>query len=219
MKQHWGNLIDKVNGMSLRERVLVFAAAAFMLVSLTKVVFLDPLLNDQKKLSEKVQQQGEKVKEIQAQIDASTLAKRNIENSPLRYRLDQAKQQLADGDAYLQSLRNNLVTPVKMAELLEQVLNKNGRLRLLSLQTLPVAPLTISTSSATAMQGKEIFKHSVEITVRGSYMDLLQYLTEIEHLPTQMFWGKAEMNVEQHPDVNLKVIVYTLSLDKTWLTI
>jgi len=219
MKLYWKNLADKVDGMSLRERALIFAAAAFMLVALTKTLFLDPLLVEQKKLSTTVQEQQEKLKATQARLDASLQARKDDKNSPLRQRLELAKQRLAEGDVYLQDRRNSLVVPEKMADLLEQVLNKNERLQLINLQTLPVAPLELPASGAKTELDKELFKHEVQISVRGSYLDLLQYLAELEQLPTQMFWGKAEIKVEKHPDVVLTLTVYTLSLDKTWLQI
>ena len=64
-----------------------------------------------------------------------------------------------------------------------------------------------------------MYKHGVQITVRGSYADLLQYLTALEKLPTRMFWGVAKMKVVQHPSVELTLTLYTLSLDKTWLQV
>lgn len=219
MKKYWENIVSKVDGMSLRERALIFAAAAFVLVELTNVLFLDPLLEEQKQLSAQVVQKQEKMKALQAQIEVSLQARKDVENSPLHQRIERAKQQLTDDEAYLQGLHDRLVAPEKMAALLEQVLNKNGRLQLLNLQTLPAAPLTMAKSGATTALEKQVFKHGVQITVRGSYMDLLQYLTELEQLPTRMFWGKAEMKVEQHPDAVLTLTLYTLSLDKTWLQI
>lgn len=219
MKRHWEKLIDKVDGMSLRERALIFAAAAFMLVALTKSLFLDPLLTEQKKISTKLTQQQEKMKSVQAQIDATLQARKDAENSPLRHRLEEVQQQLADGDVYLQGRREHLVVPEKMAELLEQVLKQNGKLKLINLHTLPAAPLTMVKSGATAVLEKQVFKHGVEMTVHGSYLDLLQYLTELEHLPTQMFWGRVDMRAGQYPDVELKLTLYTLSLDKSWLQI
>ena len=207
MKQHWENFINKVDSMSLRERALIFAAAAFMLVALTKTLFLDPLLVEQKKLSTKVQQQQEKMKAVQAELDATSQARKDVESSPLRQNIELAKQRLAEGEITQQGLREHLVPPEKMPELLEQVLNQNGRLKLISLQTLP------------ATLDKQVFKHSVQMTVRGSYLDILKYLTDIEQSPMQMFWGKAEMKVTQHPEIELKLTLYTLSLDKTWLKI
>ncbi len=229
MRQYWEKLVEKIDGMSLRERVLIFAAAAFMLVALIQVLFLDSLLAEQKRLSTQVVQQQEKMKEIQAQIEASLQAKRNDAASPLRQRLSQVKQQLADGDAYLQSRRDHLVQPEKMADLLEQVLNKNGQLQLINLQTLPTALLIekavkpegagTGPASTAAELDKQVFRHGVQITVRGSYLDLLRYLTAIEQMPTKMFWGMSKMNVMQYPAAELTLTLYTLSLDKTWLQI
>lgn len=227
MKQHWEKLVAKIDGMSLRERVLVFAALAFLLVTLTQVLFLDPLLAEQKKLSAQVVQKQEKMKEIQAQIEALLQARKDDAVSPLRQRLSQIKQQLDEGDAYLQSRRDRLVQPEQMAELMEQVLNKNGKLQLVNLKTLASAPLIekpakpegTGAAPANTVPDKQVFKHGVQITVRGSYMDLLQYLTVLEQLPAKMFWGAARMNVVQYPSAELTLTLYTLSLDKTWLQI
>ena len=227
MKQYWEKLIGKVDGMSVRERVLVFAAIAFLLVALAQVLFLDPLLAEQKRLSAQVVQQQEKMKEVQAQIEALLRAKKDDAVSPLRQRLGQIRQQIVEGDAYLQSRRDRLVQPENMAELLQQVLNKNGQLQLISLQTIAAAPLIEKTarpegtgaSPASAGPDKQVFRHGVQITVRGSYLDLLQYLTALEQLPTKMFWGMAKMNVVQYPSAELTLTLYTLSLDKTWLQI
>lgn len=227
MKQYWETFSAKVDDLALRERVLIFSAAAFLLVTLGNTLFLDPLLVQQKKLSAQVVQQQEKMKEIQAQIEALLDAKKGDAVSPERQRLSLLRQQIAEGDAYLQSSRERLVQPEKMAGLLEQVLNRNGQLQLVSLQTMAVTPLIeqgeeeASAPQATAgMQSdRQVFKHGVQITVRGSYLDLLQYLTALEKLPVQMFWGMAKMNVLQHPVAELTLTIYTLSLDKTWLLI
>ena len=230
MRQYWEKFADKIDGMSLRERALIFAAIAFLLVALVQVLFIDPLLAEQKKLSAKLTQQQEKMKEIRAQIETSLQARQDDANSPLRQRLVQTRQQLADGDAYLQSRRDRLVAPEKMADLLGLVLSKNSKLQLVNLQTIAAAPLIekatdkpggagIAAANAAAELDKQVFKHGVQITVRGSYLDLMQYLVTLEQLPTKMFWGAAKMSVAQYPAVELTLTLYTLSLDKSWLQI
>ena len=216
-------LVAKVDAMSLRERALIFAAAAFLLVSLFDSLFLEPLLAKQKMLSAQVIQQQEKMKEAQSRIAALLQAKQADANSPQRERIRLLRQQIADGNAYLNDRRDKLVPPEKMAQLLEQVLNKNDRLKLVALNTLPVSPLIEPSPDAPASQTtgleRQIYKHGVKITVRGNYADLLQYLTALEKLPTQMYWGGAKMDVVQHPTVELTLTLYTLSLDKTWLQV
>lgn len=223
MQAQINKLVAKVDGMSLRERALIFAAAAFLLVSLIDSLLLEPLLARQKSLSAQVIQQQEKMKEVQAQIASLLQAKQADANSPQRERIRVLRQQIADGDAYLKERRDKLVPPEKMADLLEQVLNKNDRLKLVALNTLPVSLLIEPSGDAaparTAGLEKQIYKHGVTITVRGSYADLLQYLTALEKLPTQMYWGMAKMNVVQYPAVELTLTLYTLSLDKTWLQV
>jgi MSHA biogenesis protein MshJ len=163
------------------------------------------------------------MKEIQAQLADLLQAQQSDATSPRRERIRALRQQIADGDAYLQKRRDKLVPPEKMAELLEQVLKKNQSLQLVALNTLPASLFIEPSANANAVPAqegeKQMYKHGVEITVRGSYADLLQYLTALEHLPTQMFWGVAKLNVVEYPTAELKLTLYTLSLDKRWLQV
>lgn len=231
MKRYWEKFSSTIDDLALRERVLIFAAAAFLLVALLSTLFLDPLMAQQKKLSAQITQQQEKMKEVQAQIEALIEEKKGNATSPDRERLSLLRKQIAEGDAYLQSSRERLVQPEKMAGVLEQVLNRNGHLQLINLHTLPVTPLieeelepeengAVAPQATADMQSdRQVYKHGVQITVSGSYLDLLQYLSALEKLPVQMFWGKASMEVVKHPVAELSLTIYTLSLDKTWLLI
>lgn len=229
MRYYWELARSRIDEMSLRERAMIFAAAAFVVISLINATLLDPLLARQKALSGQVVQQQEKMKDLQAQMQNLLQAKRDDEHSPLRNRLAQLKQQLQMQDNYLQSRRDRMVEPNKMAGLLEQVLGKNDKLQLVALKTLPVSLLAEKPQTAegvaqpaTAVGNsgqKQIFKHGVQITVRGGYLSLLQYLAALEKLPAQMFWGEVSLSVDKYPDAVLTLTLYTLSLDKTWLTV
>lgn len=228
IKQQWEKITAKLEAMTLRERALVFAAVAFMLLSLFNILLLDPLFVRQKLLRSQVAQQQEVMNQVQTQI--TSLLQENSPNSssPQRVQINQLRQEIADGNAFLQSNRERLVQPEKMAEHLRQLLIKNNRLQIVALQTLPVTPLLElpgkkadgrPTAVPAALQEKQVFKHGVQLTLRGNYLDLLQYLNALERLPQQMFWAKAQMSVVQYPVSELTLILYTLSLDKTWLQI
>jgi MSHA biogenesis protein MshJ len=101
-------------------------------------------------------------------------------------------------------------------------LKKNGKLKLIELQTLPVKGLLENASedkNKISKQELPVFKHGVEITIEGNYLDLLDYVAELEKMPWHVLWSKAALNAEHYPDSQLKLTVYTLSLDKTWLSI
>jgi MSHA biogenesis protein MshJ len=225
MKQYWDRASAAIDDLSLRERTMIFVAAAFVVISLINVLLIDPLLARQKLLSSQVAQRQEKMKEMQAQMQNIVQAKKDSEHSPLLERLAQLKQQLKEQDNYLQSRTDRLIEPDKMADLLKKVLDHNGSLQLVELKTLPVSPLIETPKGAAGKSGsqtgsqRQIFKHGVQITVRGGYLDLIRYVTALEKLPEQMFWGEASLSVDKYPDSLFTLTVYTLSLDKTWLAV
>ncbi|HYR06004.1 MAG TPA: type II secretion system protein GspM [Gallionella sp.] len=222
MKQYWQLVRNKIDGMSLRERTVIFLAVAFIVVALVNIVLLDPLLVRQKAISSRVVQQQEKIKELQAQMEGLLQAKRDDEHSPLRTRLAQLRRQLLEQDGYLQSRRDRLIEPDKMAGLLEQVLNKNDKLQLVELRTIPASTLVekqLSSASGLPAGQKQIFKHGMQITVRGGYLDMLRYLAALEKMPVQMLWGEISLSVDKYPHAVLTLTLYTLSLDKTWLAV
>lgn len=225
MRRYWIIARDKVGALSLRERVIVFAAAAMVLVSLVSEVLLAPLHAKRKVLAAQVVQQQEQTKALQAQLQNLLQARRDDEKSPLRMRLEQLRQQLQEQADYLEERREHLVAPGKMTEVLGGVLRENRRVQLVELKTLPVGPLIEPPPAGAAAQPvaadgrRQIFRHGVQISVRGSYLDLLAYASALENLPTQMYWGEASLSVERYPDAVLTLTMYTLSLDQTWLTI
>ncbi len=228
MKQQWEKISAKVDAMSMRERALIFATIVVLALSLVNTLLLEPLFVRQKALRTQVSQQQQMMGEVQLQIAALQQQNSPDSNSPQRIQINQIRQEIAEGDVYLKSSRERLVQPEKMAEHLRQLLNKNNRLQLLALQTLPVTPLleqagdkgTDQTRDVQAVtQDKQVFKHGVQLTLRGNYLDLLPYLSALESLPQQMYWARAQMKVVQYPSAELTLTLYTLSLDKTWLQI
>jgi len=242
MKQYWEKMSVKIDALSMRERVLVFATVAIFALSLINALLLEPVLARQKTMRNQLAQQQEQLNEVQSQIAILLQENSPNSNSPQRTQLDRFKQEIAEGSAFLKSNRENLIQPEKMAEHLRQLLNKNNRLQLVALQTLAVTALIEqpndksqnlqnlnskkneqfkldqATASAVA-QDKQVFKHGVQLTLRGNYLDLMQYLSALEKLPQQMFWARAKMSVVQYPTAELTLILYTLSLDKTWMQI
>lgn len=225
MMRYWIVARDKVDALSLRERAIVFVACAMLLVALVSEVLLAPLHAKRKMLADRVVQQQERTKELQAQMQALLQARRDDESSPLRMRVQELRRQLQEQEDYLEGRREHLVAPDRMAEVLGRVLRESQGVQLVELKTLPLGPLIEAPQAGEAMQPvaadgqRQIFRHGVQITVRGRYLDLLGYASALERLPARMYWGDASLSVDKYPDAVLTLTVYTLSLDQTWLTI
>ena len=86
--------------------------------------------------------------------------------------------------------------------------NHFGALRYMleSLRTLPGAPV---------QGGGDLYRHGLEMTLRGSYIDLTQYLTDMEKMPARLLWGPVELQVEKYPEVRMTLQVHTLSTQRS----
>lgn len=218
MKNYWELARTRIDGMLLRERVMIFAAAAFVVIALTRTMLLNPILTKQKALSAQLTQQQEKMKTLQAQIQIALQARKDDEKSPLRARLVQLKEKLQTQDDSVQGSSGRMVEPNKIGKMLEQILDKNGKLQLVALETLPVGLVAAQPKNDKNSQ-RQVFKHSVKITLRGGYLDLLQYLAEVEKVQVQLYWSDVSLRVDKYPDAVLVLTLYTLSLDKVWLKV
>ena len=216
MTLDWTTLANKINDRNLRERGLIFLMVVSVLVAIIFTLFLEPQLAKQKALSQQMVQQQDQIKGIQAQLQAMEQTRGIDPDADNRAKLESLRIQLVQIKALMQVKQQHLIPPDKIAGLLEDMLSRNRQLQLISLLSLPATTVTGEEEQATAVE-KEFFRHGVEVSVRGNYFDLLDYVAQLEKLPTQMFWGKASLTVEQYPVSRLTLTLYTLSLDKVWL--
>lgn len=229
LKQRWRSLADRIDAMTLRERALIFVAAAAVLLSMTNVLLINPLLARHKLLSEQIVQAQATTAVMQTQIQTLLQSGSQNPNAALKLKLDALRAQSAASGKTLGDIQSRLVSPQQMPTLLENLLRQNRNVHLLALKTLPVEPLEAQPDDHPATQTHPapksaaageaaIYKHGVEITLSGNYFDLLHYMSAIENLPWRMFWGRAELSVDDAHTIRLTLRLYTLSQDAAWLS-
>ncbi|MES2297885.1 MAG: type II secretion system protein GspM [Pseudomonadota bacterium] len=151
MKQYWIKLSTRIDALTLRERVMVFAAVAAGIVFLVYLAWLDPLLAKQKTLHAQLRQTQDNIAGIEAEITQKLELANADPDAPNATRLKAIETEAAQLGATLRAAQQGLVAPDKIVPLLESMLKNNSRLRLLSLKTLPVA----GASEAVAAAAKE----------------------------------------------------------------
>ena len=231
LKKHWLKIASRIDAMSLRERAMVFIAIAITLVSLMNALLIDPTLARQKQLSEQIVQTQQTTSILQGQIQTLLKMSTTDPNAALQIKLARLRAQSELSGKTLQDIQSRLVSPQQMPALLEDILRRNKSVHLIALKTLPVEALDGNTADSTKQPAKtepagnftssaaHVYKHGVEITLTGSYFDLIHYLTAIEALPWRMFWGKAELNVDDSNNITLTLRLYTLSQEQAWISI
>jgi MSHA biogenesis protein MshJ len=234
IKQRWQVLAARIDALSQRERLLVFGALLAVLACAAHFIVLGPLQRKQDLLRSQMAQQRSDIAMVNAQIVETLRVAETDPDAPLRQRLAAVRGETGRLSSELRAMQRGLVPPERIAPLLESILRANGRLKLVSVRTLPVDPLSAlgaqaeggaaaSAAAAAAAvpvvaKGPELlFRHGVELTARGSYLDMVDYMNALEALPTQLFWGRAQLDVEEYPTVRLTLTLYTLSLDQKWM--
>ena len=236
MKRRWLQFTARVEALQPRERIMAFGAAVVVLVFLANTFVFSPLSRKEAALRSTLQQQTITLGGIAADIEGKARAYGNDPNEALRKRLGELRAETARTSEELRTMQKGLVPPERIAPLLESILRANGRLKLVSLKTLPVTTLADGAAPAPAAPAPAsgapaaspvppvvakspdlLYRHGVELTVRGSYLDMVDYMQALETLPTQLFWGKAQLDAEEYPNVRLTLTLYTLSLDPKWM--
>lgn len=227
MKQLLQQYADSIDAMALRERVMFFGAIALVLVTLLQVFLLNPVLSRRNQLSAQIAQQEDETNAIQAQIQALIRPNTPDQDALNREKIKNLRGQIAQLDRQLEDQQKQFVPPEKMVALLQGMIAKNPKLQLLSLRNLPSTGLSPGAGALTgdvpgrvkATGAHEVFRHTVEISVKGSYFDLLDYLDALERMPQRVFWQALDLSVAQYPQSVLKLTLYTLSPGKSWLTV
>ena len=208
---------ERIDAASLRERAMIFLALALGLVFLANAALIEPLRVKQKRLTAENQQRQQELQSLQGGLQRLMQGAGQDTDSLNRARQAALRAELARFNAKLEQEQRRFTSPDRMRALLGEMFERNKQLTLVDLKTLPVTPLGTARAGATNSQG--LFRHGIELTVSGAYLDLYEYLRTLERLPAQLYWGRAELSVGEYPSSTLKLTLYTLSFDRAWLIV
>lgn len=215
MKDVFKRYAERIDNATLRERVLLFAAAALIVIFVVNATLIQPLRDTQRRLGADIAQKEAELRTIQGGLQRMMQAQRVDPDARNRERIAQLQLEVNSLDASIAEEQRRFTPPQRMRKVLEGMLERGKRLQVLDMKTLPASDL----SATQGQSGRRVFRHGMEITLAGSYLDLYAYLHGLEALPTQLYWGRAEMSVAEYPVATLKLTVYTLSFDQAWLVV
>jgi MSHA biogenesis protein MshJ len=144
-------------------------------------------------------------------------------------RAGELQTQLQTLDARIADTASGFVSSQKMIQLLNDVLDRQGRLELVSIRNLEVVSLApprkpdaaagevaAEPTTETGL-GLPPYVHPIEIIIDGQYADILDYLQALEALPYKFRWSSLELVTTGYPRNRVRIVLSTLSLESTWL--
>lgn len=220
-------LRDRVDALTLRERVLVLGAAIVVLVGLWEAVLAAPLDAREARVSQRIEQSRERIAELNRAIE--TAAQGISEGMPAQTnRLEALRERVAANDESLRVLASDLVDPAQMRDVLEDLILERPGLELVQIRNVPAEPMFDAADdegreddTAAGVRhddaAPELYRHAVVIELEATYLDALEYLREVENLPWQLYWPRFELETEQYPRTRIVLELHTLSLDEEWI--
>jgi MSHA biogenesis protein MshJ len=215
-------LAKKYEALNLRERALVACAILGAGIYLWDGLFMESLRRTRMSLDSEL-----------ASASASGFVAQSADLSDPRQvnlqRAGELQTQMQALDARIADTASGFVSSQRMIEVLNDVLDGQGRLELVSIRNLPVVSLAPPRTADPAAGesptlptvdtglGLPPFVHPIEIVIDGQYADIVAYLAALEALPYKFRWSSLELVTTGYPRNRVRIVLSTLSLDSTWL--
>jgi MSHA biogenesis protein MshJ len=207
----------RVGLMSLRERVFIFAAAVVVVLALVQTLLIDAGQLRKQNANDRLQAAQAALVQIEQQRQLIAGQMGNDPDRAAREALAVQEKRLSELNAELEARARSLVPPERMRQVLKDVVQGQGGIRIIGFKTLSPQPVALPDAAEGTPPG--FYRHGFEITVSGRYSELVAYLERLEALPWHLNWIEATLDAAARPELKLVLTVHTLSLEEAWLRV
>lgn len=212
MKEQWLKWQKKFETVETKRRRVWFFAALFLIIYLSYWFGLRPAL-------EMIQAEAAKQQMQQSQIDQLSREVKQLEQrlagdpqAAQRRRLEQLQASLLQVDQQLNQ-EANYVSAADNRALLRALLDQASNVKVQSAEALPAELIYQDEMS----QDTGIFRHRLQLVIRGNYFSLSNYLQQLEKLNWSFYWQRLDYHVLEAPDAELTLEIYTISLERDYV--
>jgi MSHA biogenesis protein MshJ len=190
---------------------------------------MEPLIKEETALQAQLTSKRNQLQLLNTQFEQLSRRQHTDPDDAGRQRLGELRRQFAQVEQELLQATVNLVPPEIMPDILQQVLNRSQGLSLIRLQGLGGTPLIANANDgvpatdqpgpATGSNLVTAYKHGMLIEFRGDYLNTLNYINALEDMEWGFLWDTIDYRVTAYPEAIITLKLYTLSLNKHWITI
>ena len=226
MKEQWNIYSEKYLALNTRDQwiLLITGLVVFGMMIFTNFVEVN--------LASKVKQNKQRIQLASAN---SAMAKKIIKldntlvvdpNIAINKQISVYKKKLLKVDERLLKLTSDLIDPIEMRHALLELLKLEKSVKLVSFQAMPVQAIWLhnsiddesfrvkdeaGVSSLDKPVSLGLYRHSIQLTLKGQYFDLRDYLSQLENLSWTFFWQKFDYQLVEYPLGELSIEIYSLS--------
>lgn len=219
MNEQLKQYADRFNAQTIRERGLIAFSIIVVIVFLWWNYYAAPMMakvenrqSENDRISSEIQNTRVVIGSIRQRIAAGVNQEKEI-------RLSRLVEDLAAVEEQLRVTTIELVDPEKMFQLMSELVYRDSRLKLLSLQRREVRAAIPPSDPEKPEDDAGIYRHVLELQFAGSYLDILLYMQSMEAIDWKLLWDEIEIVSEEYPKVVVRVVMSTLSTRKEWVGI
>jgi len=195
MMANMKKLAARINALSIRERFLLFAAAIGVLGALTDYFFISPLLAQQKALVAQLDKKSTDMDLIREKVDAEMMGRSVGRSAELKTAAADVQRELESVEREIAELSGNGANATSIPAMLHRVMQRSDKVSIVR-----VAQLGVSAQGAPSPPtGTQANRGGLEITLAGSYPDLMDYLSSLEKSLPQARWAALNLKADTQP--------------------
>ncbi len=200
---------ERIDALTLRERVLLFAAIVAVTYGLVVIAAIHPLEARARTVKAELAEVHAKTIAVDTRLDTllapGTRARERAQLEMLGSKIRVLKRRLA-------RLTGALIPAREMPALLREALARTPGVTLVAL----------TDEGTTAMRRNPkskpfLYRHEMVLAVRGPYPALVRYLAALAHTRKHVLWGRVTLKAGGYPFSTLRLRVYTLSAHEALL--
>lgn len=199
-------LEQKINSATIHERGIILGSMVTIVFATWYFTLALPVSGSVRKLKVQVQIRKQQVSasEIEYQRAVTT-----ISGVSDKKKVKDLKATLVALDKKIENTMGHVVPADKLADVLKQILIKEGNLKLISLKSLPSTSM-LGGANKNDGAGYQLLKQGLTITFNGDYANTYRYLKNLEKVKWQLFWSDLSYKVEKYPNATVSLTVHTL---------
>lgn len=233
MQEQWQAYSNKFLAITPREQILIFVTGFCLIVFIFYHFFIDGNLTKAKVFQKNITELTTSTQSVNASISNFNILLARNPNKDLQEKIAQYEAELNTVDGELLTLTSELIHPIEMRKALVELLNLEKGVSLVSFELLGakqvVSPEQSSSSDEDAAdtqvavktqankQGLSLYKHGIKIKLTGRYFHLRDYLRRFEMLSWKFFWQGFDYHVQEYPNSELEIEIYSLSTRKEFI--
>ena len=218
MSNFTDNLEVRFNAISVREQKLLFYAVPFVICFVLILGLIEPVIMQTIDTRDQISTKKLRLLDASNNVDAVKAQLSVDPDMATRNQITGVNEQIVTLEKLFANELEQLVPPYAMPLVLEQLLAKAKKLRLMNMSSVP--PINIFNDDEKDINpqniienaiGPKLFKHGLKIRFEGSFFDTRDFLISAEQMGWKLHWREILFEVNEYPKAQVDIELFTLS--------